>query len=136
MKKMLIPNKNFLKNIYLFDIEYDNILFNDIMLFIEFYPFIRNLKNCEIMLIITKFSRLILIRLKKTNLYKCRHEYEKLCVNRRYLSRVYNFHINWPLYEPQILIRESSNKFNKTVSYLKICFFFTTFTRKILKEEK
>lgn len=50
MKKMLIPNKNFLKNTSLFDIEYDNILFNDIMLFIEFYPFIRNLKNCEIML--------------------------------------------------------------------------------------
>lgn len=46
---MLIPNKNFLKNISLFDIEYDNILFNDIMLFIE-DPFIRNLKNCEIML--------------------------------------------------------------------------------------
>lgn len=49
MKKILIPNKNFLKNIYLFDIEYDNILFNDIMLFIE-DPFIRNLKHCEIML--------------------------------------------------------------------------------------
>lgn len=47
----------------------------------------------------------------------------KNCVNRRYLSRVYNFHTNWPLYEPPILIRESSNKFNKTVSYLKICFF-------------
>ena len=54
---------------------------------------------------------------KKTNLYKCCHKirnvkYEKLC-KQKLLSRVYNFYRNWPFYESQILIRESSNKFNK-----------------------
>lgn len=54
MKKILIPNGNFKKNlktifsISLFDIEYDNILFNDIMLFLK-NQFVRNLKNCEIL---------------------------------------------------------------------------------------
>lgn len=51
--KKIISNGNFKKNLKtifstsLFDVEYDNILFNDMLFFKN--PFVRNLKNCKIL---------------------------------------------------------------------------------------